>query len=157
MVYEFVGNTMVPSEVMLNDVEVATRYPGFRVAYMPHSLKAVEQTFYGEVKKPFAIVNENNGQIVKELTETQAKDLNFLLGWLFNNDTQRHGERALWEQHKQKVLNANAEKKAEAKEHMFEALEEAQAVYRSGKYTNKLSDGRIVRDGVIEEPDRKYL
>ena len=145
MTYEFVGNTMVPSEVLANDAEVAERYPGFRVAFMPHSLKHAEQAYYGQVKKPFAIVNEDNQSIVKELTETEAKDLNFLLGWLFHNDSQRHGEKALWEQHKQRILNTNTEKKAIAREHMLEALEEVNSIARGGKETNVLSDGRIRR------------
>jgi len=157
MTYEFVGNTMVPSEVLANDIEVNDRYPGFRVAYMPHGLKDAERAYYGKVKRPFAIVNETNGQVVKELTEDEAKNLNFILGWLYHNDTQRHGEAALWEEHKKKMLNANADKKAATREKLFERLEEAKSVYNSGKYTNILSDGRIVRDGVIMDPDRKTI
>lgn len=157
MTYEFVGGTMVPTEVMYNDAEVAARYPGFRVAYMEATLKATENAFYGEVKKPFAIVNEQTQQIVKELTETEAKDLNFLLGWLYHNDTQRVGEKELWERHKQAMRDANKEKKEATRQKMLEELEEAQSIYRSGKYTNKLSDGRIIREGVIEEPDRKTI
>lgn len=157
MTYEFVGNTMVPSEVLANDIEVNDRYPGFRVAYMPHSLKAAEQAFYGKVKKPFAIVMETTGTVVKELTEDEAKNLNFILGWLYHNDTNRHGEDALWEIHKKKMEAANAEKKKATKDLLAERLEEVKAIYNSGTYTNKLSDGRIVRDGVIQEPDRKYI
>lgn len=157
MTYEFVGNTMVPSEVLANDVEVNDRYPGFRVAYMPHTLKAAEQAFYGKVKKPFAIVMETTGTVVKELTEDEAKNLNFILGWLYHNDTNRHGEQALWEQHKQKMLNANADKKKATREVLMERLEEAKAVYNSGKFTNKLSDGRTVTNGVISGPDRKII
>lgn len=157
MTYEFVGNTMVPSEVLANDLEVNTRYPGFRIAYMPHNLKEVEQAYYGKVKKPFAIVNETNGSIVKDLTEDEAKNLNFLLGYLFHNDTQRHGEKALWDQHVEKMKNANADKKAATREKLMERLEEAKSVYNSGKFSNKLSDGRTVRNGIIEEPDRKIL
>lgn len=157
MTHEFVGGTLVPSEVLYNDAEVNSRYPGFRVAMMPATLKTVEQAYYGEVKKPFALVNETTQSVIKELTETEAKDLNFLLGWLFHNDSQRHGEKALWEQHKQKMLNANADKKKATKELLAERLEEAKAIYNSGTYTNKLSDGRIVRDGVIQEPDRKHI
>ena len=152
MTYEFVGNTMVPSEVLANDIEVNERYPGFRVAYMEHNLKATEQAYYGKVKKPFAIVNETNGQIVKELTEDEAKNLNFILGWLFHNDTQRHGSDALWKQHVEKMKNANADKKAATREKLMERLEEAKAIYNSGKYENKLSDGRIVRNGIIMGP-----
>jgi hypothetical protein len=55
------------------------------------------------------------------------------------------------------MLNANAEKKKATKDVLMERLEEAKAVYNSGTYTNKLADGRIVRDGVIQEPDRKYI
>lgn len=157
MTYEFVGNTMVPSEVMANAEEIAVRYPGFSIAYMPHGLKEMEQLYYGKVKKPFAIVNTTTESVVKELTENEAKDLNFILGWLYHNDTQRHGEQALWEQHKQKMLNANADKKKATKDLLAERLEEVKAIYNSGTYTNKLSDGRIVRDGVIQEPDRKHI
>lgn len=159
MTYEFVGNTMVPTEVMLNDAEVATRYPGFRVAYMPKDVKDFDRIVNnGVVKKPFAIVTEGpTGQVVKELTETEAKDLNFLLGWLYEHDTQRVGEKELWERHKQAMRDANKEKKEATRQKMLEELEEAQSVYRSGKYTNKLSDGRIIREGVIEEPDRKTI
>jgi hypothetical protein len=124
---------------------------------MPATLKEVNTTFYGRVEKPFAIVNEATQSVIKELTEDEAKNLNFILGWLYHNDSQRHGEKALWEEHKRKMLNANAEKKKATKDVLMERLEEAKAVYNSGTYTNKLADGRIVRDGVIQEPDRKYI
>lgn len=159
MTYEFVGNTMVPTEIMLNDAEVALRYPGFRVAYMPKDVKDFDRIVNnGVVKKPFAIVTEGpQGQVVKELTETEAKDLNFLLGWLYEHDTQRIGERELWERHKKAMANANADKKQATREKLQERLEEAKAVYNSGKYKNTLSDGRVIENGVIRDPDRKHL
>ncbi|ALY09294.1 hypothetical protein FDG92_gp22 [Arthrobacter phage Jasmine] len=143
--YEFIGSTLVPSEVLENDAIINQAYDNLRVAYLP-----VENRNDREKDKPFAIVDQYAGYVIRELSESEAKSLNWIQKWLYDNDSERHGADVLY----QNMLDRNAKVKEIAEkaiqEETREKLEKVHAIASSRLHTYKI-------DGVKIGVDAPYL
>lgn len=93
--------------------EIAFRYPEFRLAQVPLNKRDAKEEY------PFAIVLERDGTVVKPLKENEMS-IAFIFRWLYMNDTQIHGEKALWE----KFLATQKAQQKEAQDQIKEELGE---------------------------------
>lgn len=104
--------------------EIAFRYPEFRLAQVPLNRRDAKEEF------PFAIVLERNGEVVKPLRERDMS-IAFIFRWLYENDSQIHGARALFDKFQARI---EAEKKAQrdaVKEVVHEKLDFINTMARS--------------------------
>jgi len=136
--YEFVGSTLVPSEVLENDAIINDIYDNLRIAYLP-----VENRNDREKDKPFAIFDQFAGYVIRELSEAEAKSLNWIQKWLYDNDSERHGADVLY----QNMLDRNAKLKAEVdkanREELLEKLDVVHAVAKSNLHTYKVNGVKV--------------
>ena len=139
--FEFVGSTLIPSEVMECDAEVNAAYPNLRIAYQPTENRADHSA-----DKPFALVDQLGGFVIKELSEEMARNKLFLMRWLFENDSNRHGEKSLYD----KMLKVSADKeiarKNEERDHLMERAEVAHAVASSPLHTYRINGRKLGAD-----------
>lgn len=139
--FEFVGSTLIPSEVMECDAEVNAAYPNLRIAYQPTENRADHSA-----DKPFALVDQLGGFVIKELSEEMARNKLFLMRWLFENDSNRHGEKSLYD----KMLKVSADKeiarKKEERDHLMERAEVAHAVASSPLHTYRINGRKLGAD-----------
>lgn len=141
MAYEFVGTSLIPSEVLDSDICVNQAYPNLRIAYQPAENRAEHS-----LDKPFALVDQMGGFVIKELSEEMARNTPFLLRWLYENDSTRHGEKKLYD----KMIADQAKKVEETKkaerEHLMERAEVAHAIASSPLHTYRINGHKIGAD-----------
>jgi hypothetical protein len=139
--FEFVGSTLIPSEVLECDAQVNAAYPNLRVAYQPTENRAEHSA-----DKPFALVDQLGGFVIKELSEEMARNTPFLMRWLWENDSARHGEKKLY----QNMLDAQAKKeqarKQEERDHLMERAEVAHAIASSPLHTYRINGRKLGAD-----------
>lgn len=139
--YEFVGNTLVPSEVMDTDICVNEAYQNLRVAYQPSEVRADHSA-----DKPFAIVDQYGQFVVKELTAKEAKNTNFVLRWLYENDNERFDEKDLYQRFlKTQQDKIDTQKRADL-DRLREKTEIAHAVASSPLHTYRINGKKIGAD-----------
>jgi hypothetical protein len=141
MPYEFVGTSLIPSEVLDSDICVNQAYPNLRIAYQPAENRAEHS-----LDKPFALVDQMGGFIIKELSEDMARNTPFLLRWLYENDSSRHGEKELYNKFlKTQSDKIEATKKAD-KEKLAERTEIAHAIASSPLHTYRINGRKVGAD-----------
>jgi hypothetical protein len=139
MVSEFVNGSLIPSEILDNDSEINRNYPNLRLAYMPPEVRASHSK-----DKPFALVDGIGEFVIKELTQAEAKNIGFLLRWLWENDSQRHDGRELFAKFHAELAQEKKKKMAPIKEKFHEELEIVHSMARSPLHSYKLPDGRRI-------------
>jgi hypothetical protein len=139
--FEFVGSTLIPSEVLECDAQVNAAYPNLRIAYQP-----TEQRAEHSADKPFALVDQLGGFIIKELSEEMARNTTFLMRWLWENDSTRHGEKSLYNKFIDDKAKAEEKRKKEHREHLMERAEVAHAVASSPLHTYRINGRKLGAD-----------
>lgn len=141
MSYEFVGSTLIPSEVLEADALVNRAYENLRIAYQPAENRAEHS-----IDKPFALVDQYGGFVIKELSEDMAKQGEFILRWLWENDSSRHGEKSLYD----KMIAAQQKKVDDQKkkdlERLAERTEIAHAITSSPLHTYRINGRKVGAD-----------
>lgn len=141
MTYEFVGTSLIPSEVLDSDICVNEAYPNLRIAYQPVEVRAEHS-----LDKPFALVDQLGGFVIKELSEEMARNTPFLLRWLFENDSARHGEKDLYKKFMDAAAKKETDRKKEEREHLMERAEVAHAVASSPLHTYRINGRKLGAD-----------
>jgi hypothetical protein len=141
LMHEFVGNTLVPSEVIDTDICVAEAYRNLRIAYQPAEMRAEHSS-----DKPFAIVDELGQFVVKELSVEEAKNTNFVLKWLYDNDNERHDEKDLYHKFLKTQQDIADKRKAADRERLLERTEIAHSIASSPLHSYKINGKKIGSD-----------
>ena len=71
---------------------IAERYPNIRLCGVPAHERTKDELY------PFALVDTNTGQVLKELKENEL-NINIVFRWLYEHDTALHGEKKLYDQY----------------------------------------------------------
>jgi hypothetical protein len=137
---EFVGSTLVPSEVLDSDICVNEAYPNLRIAYVPAENRSENEPY------PFAIVDTLGEFTIKPLTVEQAKNTMWILQWLYDNDSARHGEKELWNKHLAVGERIKEDRKKAHSEKLREKLDVVSSVARSHLHTYKVNGKKIGAD-----------
>jgi hypothetical protein len=132
-IHEFVNGTLVPGIILDIDAEINRLYPNLRVAHIPAEARADHSA-----SKPFALVDEIGGFVIKELTEAEASNETFLLRWLWENDSKRHDPRDLYDKFQKQVKAEEKARLAPMKEKFHEEIEIVSSMARSPLHTYKL-------------------
>lgn len=103
--YAVVGKHLLPQHAVDAAEAVGARYADLDLQYVPEEMRANPTT------PPFALINTQTGDLIRYFKEDEC-NTNFVLRWLYENDTQRHGEKALWDKF---VAQVDAEKKEREK------------------------------------------
>lgn len=139
--FEFVGNTLIPTEVRESDAEVNRAYPNLRVAFMPTEKRAEHS-----IDKPFALVDQLGGFTIKELSEEMARNTPFLMRWLWENDSARHTASDLYDKMVKAKDDKEKARKAEERDHLLERAEVAHAVASSPLHTYRINGRKLGAD-----------
>lgn len=132
-VHEFVNGSLIPGTILDIDAEINRLYPNLRLAHIP-----AERREDHSRSKPFALVDEVGGFVIKELTEAEASNEGFLLRWLWENDSKRHDPRELYNKFQDEVKAAEKARLAPMKEKFHEEIEIVSSMARSPLHTYKL-------------------
>jgi uncharacterized protein YggL (DUF469 family) len=127
------------TDIRQNAEEINRHYENLNLAFIPSEMRAEHSTH-----KPFALVDQYEQTVIKELTEAEARNLGFLLQWLWENDSKRHSKKELYDRFQKEVASANKDKKDAIKESFHEELDVINTMARSNKHTYKLPDGRKI-------------
>jgi hypothetical protein len=141
MAYEFVGTSLIPSEVLDSDICVNEAYPNLRIAYQPTEVRAEHS-----LDKPFALVDQLGGFVIKELSEEMARNTPFILRWLFENDSNRHGEKDLYKNMLKIQEDKENARKKEERDHLLERAEVAHAIASSPLHTYRINGRKLGAD-----------
>lgn len=143
--HQFVGSTLVPQEVIENDMVINGIYDNLRIAYLP-----VENRSDLDKDKPFAIIDQFAGYTVRELSEDEAKSLNWIQKWLYDNDSDRHGADVLYRNMQERNAQHRAAVQKVLNDELAEKVEKVHAIASSPLHTYKI-------DGVKVGVDVPYL
>lgn len=103
--YAVVGKHLLPQRAVDAANAIAERYEDLDLQFVPPEMRNNPST------PPFALINTQTGDLISYFKEDQA-NVEYILQWLYDHDTQRHGEQALWDKF---VADVEAEKKAREK------------------------------------------
>lgn len=139
--FEFVGSTLIPSEVKDCDAQVNAAYPNLRIAYQP-----TEQRAEHSADKPFALVDQLGGFIIKELSEEMARNTPFLMRWLWENDSTRHSSDDLYNKMLKTQEDKEKARKAVERDHLLERAEIGHAIASSPLHTYRINGRKLGAD-----------
>jgi hypothetical protein len=86
------------------------------------------------------------GFVIKELSEDMARNTPFLLRWLYENDSTRHGAKTLHDKFLKSQEDAKAAVKKEEREHLMERAEVAHAIASSPLHTYRINGRKLGAD-----------
>lgn len=121
--YAVVGEHLLPQVAIDTAREVSDRYADLDLQFVPESMRTSPNA------PPYALINTVSGDLIRYFDESEIH-ANYVLQWLYDNDSNRVGEKALWDkfvQHVDDEKRARENKKNEAFEERVDFVATMQA------------------------------
>ena len=128
--YAVVGNHLLPQVAIDTNEEIRARYGDIELMFVPEEMRSKPDA------PPFALINTISGDLIRYFDESEV-NANQVLQWIYDNDTQRHGENTLWQKFIEQVDDEKRAREKQQENQLDEKIDFVTTVAKSKKHIFK--------------------